>query len=108
MCIRDRGRVAVERAELVIVTDDNPRGEDPAAIRAGVLEGAAGAREIGDRREALGAAIAEARDGDIVLIAGKGHEQGQIIGSGDAMRILPFDDVAVARDCAAVLAGGGR
>ena len=99
------GRAAAEGSSLVIVTDDNPRGEDAARIRAEVLEGAreiAGedAREIGDRREAICAAIAEAGDGDIVLIAGKGHEQGQIVGSGTEMRILPFDDVTVARECA--------
>ena len=62
-----------------------------------VLKGAPGAREIGDRREAIAAAIAEAGPGDIVLLAGKGHEQGQIVG--DA--VLPFDDVQVARECAA-------
>ena len=89
-------------ADLVIVTDDNPRGEDPAAIRAEVLAGCqAQAREVGDRRAAIAAAIAEAGAGDIVLIAGKGHEQGQIIGRGDATRVLPFDDVAVARECTA-------
>ena len=98
------GRAAAEGSSLVIVTDDNPRGEDPASIRAAVLEGAGeGAREIGDRREAIRAAVAEAGDGDIVLIAGKGHEQGQIVGSGSEMRVLPFDDVTVARECA----GGG-
>ena len=96
------GRVAAELADVVIVTDDNPRGEDPAAIRAAVLEGAGSkAREIGDRRAAIAAAIAEARRDDIVLIAGKGHEQGQIVGAGDARRVLPFDDVTVARECAA-------
>jgi UDP-N-acetylmuramoyl-L-alanyl-D-glutamate--2,6-diaminopimelate ligase len=96
------GQVAAEASDLVIVTDDNPRGEDPAAIRAAVMEGAGGrAREIGDRRAAIAAAIAEARSEDIVLIAGKGHEQGQIVGAGEAMRVLPFDDVAVARECAA-------
>lgn len=95
------GRAAAAGSSLVIVTDDNPRGEDPASIRAQVLEGAGeDAREIGDRREAIRAAIAEAGDGDIVLIAGKGHEQGQIVGSGTEMRILPFDDVTVARECA--------
>ncbi|WP_442514533.1 glutamate ligase domain-containing protein, partial [Pseudomonas promysalinigenes] len=79
--------------------DDNPRGEDPAAIRAAVMAGCdARAQEIGDRRTAIGAAIAGAGKGDIVLIAGKGHEQGQIIGRGEATRILPFDDVAVARE----------
>mgnify|MGYP000415608183 FL=1 len=96
------GRAAAEGSSLVIVTDDNPRGEDAAHIRAQVLEGAGDdAREIGDRREAICAAIAEAGDGDIVLIAGKGHEQGQIVGSGTEMRVLPFDDVTVARECAA-------
>jgi UDP-N-acetylmuramoyl-L-alanyl-D-glutamate--2,6-diaminopimelate ligase len=95
------GQIAVAQSDLVIVTDDNPRGEDPAAIRKMVLEGAQGAREIGDRREAIATAIAAAGADDIVLIAGKGHEQGQIIGSGDNMQILPFDDVSVARECAA-------
>ena len=91
------GEVAARLSDLVIVTDDNPRGEDPAAIRAAVLAGARGAHEIGDRRAAIAAAIAEAKAGDIVLLAGKGHEQGQIIGG----RVLPFDDVTVARECAA-------
>lgn len=95
------GRVAAARADVAIVTDDNPRGEDPAAIRTMVLAGASGAAEIGDRREAIAAAIAQAGKDDIVLIAGKGHEQGQIVGSGDEMRVLPFDDVTVARECAA-------
>jgi len=105
---RDRGKrgpmgiVAAELSDVVIVTDDNPRGEDPAAIRAAVLAGAGpNAREIGDRRAAIAAAIAEAGRDDIVLIAGKGHEQGQIVGAGDAVRVLPFDDVTVARECAA-------
>jgi UDP-N-acetylmuramoyl-L-alanyl-D-glutamate--2,6-diaminopimelate ligase len=93
------GRVAAAQAEIAIVTDDNPRGEDPAAIRAMVLQGAPGLREIGDRRAAIATAVAEAEREDIVLIAGKGHEQGQIVGRGDAMRVLPFDDVAVAREC---------
>jgi len=99
------GEVASAHSELVIVTDDNPRGEDPALIRLQVLAGASGAREVGDRRAAIRAAIDEAVAGDIVLIAGKGHEQGQIVGAGDNMRVLPFDDVAVARECAAELAG---
>jgi UDP-N-acetylmuramoyl-L-alanyl-D-glutamate--2,6-diaminopimelate ligase len=97
----EMGRVAAETSDVVIVTDDNPRGEDPAAIRAMVLEGAPGAREIGDRREAIAAAVGEAGPNDIVLVAGKGHERGQIVGSGKDMRILPFDDVSVARECAA-------
>ncbi|HYD25848.1 MAG TPA: UDP-N-acetylmuramoyl-L-alanyl-D-glutamate--2,6-diaminopimelate ligase [Croceibacterium sp.] len=99
------GEAAEAHSELVIVTDDNPRGEDPAAIRLQILAGAPHAREVGDRRAAIRAAIDEAGRGDIVLIAGKGHEQGQIVGTGEAMRVLPFDDVAVARECAAELAG---
>ncbi|WP_428332205.1 UDP-N-acetylmuramoyl-L-alanyl-D-glutamate--2,6-diaminopimelate ligase [Novosphingobium sp.] len=96
------GAAAVAGADVVIVTDDNPRGEDPAAIRAEVMAGCNGeARDIADRRTAVTAAIAEAKAGDIVLIAGKGHEQGQIIGRGEATRVLPFDDVAVARECTA-------
>jgi UDP-N-acetylmuramoyl-L-alanyl-D-glutamate--2,6-diaminopimelate ligase len=95
----EMGRVAAAQADLAIVTDDNPRGEDPAAIRAQVLAGAPNAREIGDRRAAIAAAVAQAGPKDIVLVAGKGHEQGQIIGSGEAMRVLPFDDVTVAREC---------
>ena len=95
------GRIVAEQADLGIVTDDNPRGEDPAAIRAAVLSGGATLREVGDRRAAIAAAIAEAGANDIVLVAGKGHEQGQIIGAGENCRVLPFDDVAVARECAA-------
>ena len=104
------GAVAEREADLVIVTDDNPRGEDPAAIRAAIIEGIKSARdpsdkndiyEAGDRLEAIAWAIGMARAHDIILIAGKGHEQGQIIGSGDTMKILPFDDVDVARKCAA-------
>jgi len=104
----EMGRVAAEHSDVVIVTDDNPRGEDPAAIRAEVLSGAAGAIEIGDRREAIRRGIAEAGAGDIVLVAGKGHEQGQIVGAGEATRILPFDDVTVARECAADLSGAAH
>ena len=97
----EMGRITSAKSELVIVTDDNPRGEDPAAIRAEILRAAAGAVEIGDRREAIFSAIAQALADDIVLIAGKGHEQGQIIGSGETMRILQFDDVTIAREAAA-------
>lgn len=97
----EMGRVAAARADVLIITDDNPRGEDPAAIRAAIAAGAPGARIIGDRRAAIAAAIAEARGDDIVCIAGKGHEQGQIVGRGDATRVIPFDDVAVAREEAA-------
>jgi UDP-N-acetylmuramoyl-L-alanyl-D-glutamate--2,6-diaminopimelate ligase len=93
----DMGAVAARMSDLVIVTDDNPRSEDPAAIRRDILAGAHGAREVPGRREAIAAAIAEAGPDDIVLLAGKGHEQGQVIGD----LVLPFDDVAVARECAA-------
>jgi UDP-N-acetylmuramoyl-L-alanyl-D-glutamate--2,6-diaminopimelate ligase len=95
----EMGRAACAGSDLAIVTDDNPRGEDPALIRVAVLAGCTNAREIGDRREAIRTAMAEAGAEDLVLIAGKGHEQGQIVGRGDSMRILPFDDVAVAREC---------
>ncbi len=93
----EMGKIAAARADVAIVTDDNPRSEDPAAIRAMILEGAPGTIEIGDRREAIGHAIAAASADDIVLIAGKGHEQGQIVGD----LVLPFDDVSVAREMAA-------
>jgi UDP-N-acetylmuramoyl-L-alanyl-D-glutamate--2,6-diaminopimelate ligase len=86
------GRVAAELADLVVVTDDNPRDEDPAVIRAAILAGATGARaevvEIGDRRAAIGHAVAWARAGDVVLIAGKGHEAGQTSHG----QTRPFDD----------------
>ena len=91
------GKVATELSDIAIVTDDNPRSEDPARIRADVMAGAPGALEVGGRREAIAEAIRIARAGDIVLVAGKGHETGQIVGK----RVLPFDDVQVARECAA-------
>ena len=94
------GAVAVRLADHVIVTDDNPRSEDASAIRRDVLAGAPGAVEIGGRREAIAAAVAGAGPDDIVLLAGKGHEQGQIVGAGENQRVLPFDDVQVARECA--------
>ena len=93
----EMGKAAVGSADYVIVTDDNPRTEDASAIRADIMEGAPGATEIAGRRDAIAAAIAEAGADDIVLIAGKGHEQGQIVGD----LVLPFDDVQVARECAA-------
>ena len=91
------GEVAARLSDMAIVTDDNPRGEDPAAIRAEVMAGAVGAREIGDRKAAIAEAIRMAGAGDIVLVAGKGHETGQIVGE----LVLPFDDALVARECAA-------
>jgi UDP-N-acetylmuramoyl-L-alanyl-D-glutamate--2,6-diaminopimelate ligase len=91
---RDRGKrplmgaVAAEKSDRVIVTDDNPRSEDPAAIRAAILAAVPDALEIADRRDAIHRAIADLRPGDALLIAGKGHETGQIIGD----RIIPFSD----------------
>jgi UDP-N-acetylmuramoyl-L-alanyl-D-glutamate--2,6-diaminopimelate ligase len=82
------GAIAVEKADRVIVTDDNPRSEDPAAIRAAILKAAPGAVEIGDRGEAIRVAIRALEPGDVLLIAGKGHESGQIVGD----RVLPFTD----------------
>jgi UDP-N-acetylmuramoyl-L-alanyl-D-glutamate--2,6-diaminopimelate ligase len=93
----EMGAIAVADSDIAIVTDDNPRSEDPALIRADIMAGAPGAHEIGDRRYAIAFAIEHAEPDDIVLIAGKGHEQGQIIMD----RVLPFDDVEVARECAA-------
>jgi UDP-N-acetylmuramoyl-L-alanyl-D-glutamate--2,6-diaminopimelate ligase len=97
------GEVAARRADVVVVTSDNPRSEQPEAIIAQIVDGAAGARPVGapkiavepDRREAIHRAVAAARPGDVVLIAGKGHEQGQEFAEG---RVVPFDDVAVARE----------
>lgn len=103
------GEAAAAGSGFVIVTDDNPRGEDPAAIRGMVMAGAmkvgGDACEIADRREAIAAAIEAAGPGDVVLIAGKGHEEGQTIGRGSETRVLPFNDVTVARECAGIPAG---
>jgi UDP-N-acetylmuramoyl-L-alanyl-D-glutamate--2,6-diaminopimelate ligase len=82
------GEIAANNADSVIVTDDNPRSENPAAIRAAILAAAKGAREIGDRAEAIRVAISGLQPGDALLIAGKGHETGQIVGD----RTLPFSD----------------
>lgn len=84
------GAAAARLADAAIVTDDNPRGERPEAIRAEILAGAPGAAEIGDRGRAIREGVAALRTGDILVIAGKGHEQGQTVGS----ETLPFDDVA--------------
>jgi len=82
------GEIAAKNADSVIVTDDNPRSENPADIRAAILGAAKGAREIGDRAEAIRTAISGLQPGDALLIAGKGHETGQIVGD----RTLPFSD----------------
>jgi UDP-N-acetylmuramoyl-L-alanyl-D-glutamate--2,6-diaminopimelate ligase len=95
------GAAAARLSDIVIVTDDNPRGEDPAKIRSDILAGAPSASEVAGRKEAIASAIAMAASGDIILLAGKGHETGQIIGAGKEQRVLPFDDALVARECAA-------
>ncbi|MBX2804474.1 MAG: UDP-N-acetylmuramoyl-L-alanyl-D-glutamate--2,6-diaminopimelate ligase [Hyphomicrobiales bacterium] len=82
------GEAAMRLADCVYVTDDNPRGEEPAMISARIVAAAAGAREIGDRREAIAVAIAAMEPGDLLLVAGKGHETGQIVGD----RVLPYSD----------------
>ena len=91
------GTIASRFSDVVIVTDDNPRSEDPGQIRKDVLAGAPDATEIAGRREAIAEAVGMAEAGDIVLVAGKGHETGQIVGD----RVLPFDDALVAREVAA-------
>ena len=104
---RDRGKrplmgqVAAALADQAYVTDDNPRSEDAAEIRRVIIAAAPGATEIGDRRAAIGAAIVRLGPGDVLIIAGKGHETGQIVGS----EVLPFDDAVVAREALDVRAG---
>jgi UDP-N-acetylmuramoyl-L-alanyl-D-glutamate--2,6-diaminopimelate ligase len=96
---RDRGKrpvmgeLASRLADRAIVTDDNPRTEVAAAIRREVLAGCPDAEEIGDRAEAIRAAVRDLAEGDVLVIAGKGHEQGQTVGT----EVLPFDDAEVAR-----------
>jgi UDP-N-acetylmuramoyl-L-alanyl-D-glutamate--2,6-diaminopimelate ligase len=91
------GAIAVEKADRVIVTDDNPRSENPAFIRTAILVGAPGALEIGDRGTAIAQAVADLEPGDVLLIAGKGHETGQIVGN----KVLPFSDQETAREAIA-------
>ncbi|MBU2032625.1 MAG: UDP-N-acetylmuramoyl-L-alanyl-D-glutamate--2,6-diaminopimelate ligase [Alphaproteobacteria bacterium] len=101
------GEVASRASDVVIVTDDNPRGEEAGEIRCQVMAGTgANAHEVAGRRAAIAEALAMAGRDDIVLIAGKGHERGQIVGSGENERVLPFDDVEVARECAAAANDG--
>ncbi|MCQ8277190.1 UDP-N-acetylmuramoyl-L-alanyl-D-glutamate--2,6-diaminopimelate ligase [Acetobacteraceae bacterium KSS8] len=103
---RDRGKrplmgeIASRLADLAIVTDDNPRSEEPGSIRRAILDAAPGAIEIGDRREAIAAGLEALRPGDVLVVAGKGHEQGQIVGK----EVLPFDDASVVRALAGVAA----
>ena len=97
------GAAAAEHADVVIVTDDNPRSEDPAAIRAAVRAGAPDATEIGDRAEAILVGAEMLEPGDALLVMGKGHETGQVVGD----MVLPFDDAEQASVCVAALEGRG-
>ena len=96
------GAAAAEHADVVIVTDDNPRSEDPGAIRAAVMQGGPEANEVGDRAEAILRGVDMLGPGDALLIAGKGHETGQIVGDD----VLPFDDAEQASVAVAALEGG--
>jgi UDP-N-acetylmuramoyl-L-alanyl-D-glutamate--2,6-diaminopimelate ligase len=84
----EMGQVAVTKADRAIVTDDNPRSETPAAIRSEILAAAPGALEIGDRARAIAEAVGGLERGDVLLVAGKGHETGQTIGT----KVIPFSD----------------
>jgi UDP-N-acetylmuramoyl-L-alanyl-D-glutamate--2,6-diaminopimelate ligase len=95
------GQAATQNADVVFVSDDNPRSEDPATIRSAVMEGCTNAIEVGDRAEAILRAVDSLGAGDALLIAGKGHETGQIVGDD----ILPFDDVEQASMAVAALEG---
>ena len=95
------GAIAARLADRVVVTDDNPRSEDAAAIRAAITAAAPDAIEIGDRAAAIAAALDELAAGDVLLVAGKGHETGQIVGD----VVHPFDDASVVRDLLGVAEG---
>jgi UDP-N-acetylmuramoyl-L-alanyl-D-glutamate--2,6-diaminopimelate ligase len=97
------GRIAVEKADVAIVTDDNPRSERPEVIRAEILAAAPGAREIGDRGAAIKVAVDMLGAGDVLLVAGKGHETGQIVGD----KVLPFSDQDTVRDALGGEVGNG-
>ena len=99
---REMGEIAARLADRVVVTDDNPRREEPATIRRAILAACPGAVEIGDRAQAIRTAIDGLDAGDGVLIAGKGHEREQIVGE----RAIGFDDAAVARCAVAAIANG--
>ncbi len=90
------GEIAAREADVAYVTDDNPRSEEPALIRAAILAACPGGIEIGDRAEAIETAMRALGPGDLLVVAGKGHEQGQIVGD----TVHPFDDAQVARDTA--------
>jgi UDP-N-acetylmuramoyl-L-alanyl-D-glutamate--2,6-diaminopimelate ligase len=89
------GKIAIDNADVAIITDDNPRTEDPAQIRREIMSAAPGAIEIGDRRSAIASGVEQLREGDILLVAGKGHETGQTVGE----EVLPFSDHDVVKEC---------
>jgi UDP-N-acetylmuramoyl-L-alanyl-D-glutamate--2,6-diaminopimelate ligase len=95
------GAIAARLADRVIVTDDNPRGEDPTAIRREILAAAPGAREIADRRAAIQTAVGALEKGDVLVLAGKGHETGQYVKD----QVLPFSDRSEAVNAAMMLGG---
>jgi UDP-N-acetylmuramoyl-L-alanyl-D-glutamate--2,6-diaminopimelate ligase len=97
------GKIAADRADITIVTDDNPRSENASDIRRSIMTGTpqSNLMEIGDRAKAIETAVAMLRSGDVLIIAGKGHEEGQIVGD----QVLPFSDHAVARTM--IVASGG-
>ena len=95
------GKAAANGADRIIITDDNPRLEDPALIRTAIIKGCPNAREIGNRLDAIHTAVAELANGDILLVAGKGHETGQVLGN----TITPFDDRAASRTAIAAMEG---
>lgn len=99
----EMGRAAAKFADVVIVTDDNPRSEDAAEIRKQAMSGAPDATEIGGRHDAIRAAVDGLEKGDVLVIAGKGHEQGQIVGD----QVLPFDDVTEAKAALGISDGEG-
>jgi UDP-N-acetylmuramoyl-L-alanyl-D-glutamate--2,6-diaminopimelate ligase len=98
------GQMAAEHADVIYVTDDNPRTEEPAAIRDMVMEGCKKASNIGDRKRAIQTATAGLKKGDLLLVAGKGHEQGQMIGTVN----FEFDDVTEVKNAIKILKDNGK
>ena len=98
------GGIANDLADIAVITDDNPRTEDAASIRAQMMAAAPKATEIGDRAVAIAWAVNEMKNGDVLVIAGKGHEQGQIVGD----TVLPFDDAMQAQNAIELLQGKDR
>ncbi len=98
----EMGKIAAALSDIAIVTDDNPRTEEASVIRSEVKAACPDALEIGDRREAIGRALELAKSGDVIVVAGKGHESGQIIGD----QVIPFDDRVVVRELVSEMEAG--